>query len=141
MPPVGSRPLPPPADRGRCCTTCHPVGGIPVGELRQRVVLLAPAGLSSACGGGSDDVVLTQSSGTDRKSALAVTLDTTSRVLRFSFGPQDNDAKIIVGPAFGQVTVFGVAGVRDGTAHNNIASIDWRSGAGRARLRPSSRAR
>ncbi len=90
--------------------------------------------LAACGGGGGEEVVLAQSEGTDRARALAVTHNTTTRVLSFSFGPQSHDAKLIVGPAIGQVTVFGVTGVPDGTTYSNVSGIDWSSGAGTHRL-------
>lgn len=88
----------------------------------------------AACGGGGEEVVLAQSTGSDRARALAVTQNPTTRVLSFSFGPQNHDAKIIVGPAAGMVTVFGVTGVPDGTLYTNVSGIDWSSGDGTHRL-------
>lgn len=90
--------------------------------------------LLAGCGGGDEEVVLAASDSSERARALAVTLNTTTRVLSFSFGPQSHDAKIVVGPAAGLVTVFGVTGVPDGTAYTNVSGIDWSSGAGTHRL-------
>lgn len=99
------------------------------------VALAALVALSlAACGGGGEEVVLAQSAASERAAALAVTQNATTRVLSFSFGPQNHDAKIIVGPAAGMVTVFGVTGVPDGTLYANVSGIDWNSGAGTHRL-------
>lgn len=90
--------------------------------------------LAACGGGGGEEVVLAQSDSTGRARALAVTQNTATRLLSFSFGPQSHDAKIVVGPTAGLVTVYGVTGVPDGTVYSNVSGIDWQSGAGTHRL-------
>ena len=90
---------------------------------------LTLAMLLSACGGGGDDVDAQAPQANQAmpdQQALAVTAS--GRALLFSYAVPTN-AKIIVGPAAGQVQVFGLPDIADGTTYNNIGSIDWRSGA------------
>ena len=90
---------------------------------------LTLAMLLSACGGGGDDVdaqAPQANQAVPDQQALAVT--PSGRALLFSYAVPTN-AKIIVGPAAGQVQVFGLPDIADGTTYNNIGSIDWRSGA------------
>lgn len=90
---------------------------------------LTLAMLLSACGGGGDDVdaqAPQANQAVPDQQALAVTAS--GRALLFSYAVPTN-AKIIVGPAAGQVQVFGLPDIADGTTYNNIGSIDWRSGA------------
>jgi hypothetical protein len=92
--------------------------------------LLIAAGLLSACGGGGDDPASAtgQSIGPDAR-ALAVSIDA-ARTLIFNYGPVTIAAKIIVGPAAGQVQVFGLPDAPDGTVYSNIRAIRYTSGAG-----------
>lgn len=88
------------------------------------------AALLAACGGAEEYVeaqAQPKAQATDTTArALAVT--TNARTLTFSYTVPVN-AKIIVGPAAGQVQVFGLPDVADGTTYSNINTIDWRSGA------------
>jgi hypothetical protein len=104
--------------------------------LRHHILAASVAAALAGCGGGdADTTTLAEVQSADgRARALAVTHSPASGVLRFDFGPQNNDAKIIVGPAQGTVTVEGLSGVPNGTTYTGVRAIEWRSGAGTDRL-------
>jgi hypothetical protein len=103
-------------------------------RVRHHILAASIAAALAACGGGDSETLAQVSSVDGRVQALAVTYSPTSGVLRFEFGPQSNDAKIIVGPAPEMVTVHGVSGIPNGTTYTGIRSIEWVSGAGNDRL-------
>lgn len=92
-------------------------------HIRTIAAAAALAATLAACGGG-EEFVEAQSATPDAR-ALAVT--PSGRTLLFSYNVPTN-AKIIVGPLAGQVQVFGLPDIVDGTLYSNIAAIDWRSG-------------
>lgn len=105
-------------------------------RTRLHALAAAIAVVLAGCGGGEADTgTLAEVRSADgRVRALSVLHSPASGVLRFEFGPQNNDARIIVGPAPGHVTVEGVSGIPNGTTYTGIRSIEWRSGAGSDRL-------
>ncbi|RVU49322.1 hypothetical protein [Rubrivivax rivuli] len=92
--------------------------------------VLALAALLAACGGGESyvEAQAPAQAQPSNSTARALAVSTSGRTLVFTYAVPVN-AKIVVGPAAGQVQVFGLPDVADGTTYNNINAIDWRSGA------------
>jgi hypothetical protein len=96
-------------------------------EPMKKTVVLAVVAALAGCGGSAEETAVTETT-SERVAASAVAVD--SGVLRLTFGPQNNDFRIVVGPDAGVVQVIDQLRPGGHATYRDVRAIEYRAGAG-----------